>query len=400
MVELHAFSDASNSAYGTAVYFCCEGMSRLVMAKAKVAPIKPVTIPKLELTALLLAARLTTFITDAYQGILEIAKVHLWCDSQIALCWLCSRKVLPVYVNNRVDEIKSLLPNAVYRYVATKENPSDLITRGVTTKQLKTSVLWWEGPSWLTTKELWPEVMSFGEESHPITITAAQVTQQILDTEIKWNRFGSFDKLVRVIAWVIHYKQILLARVRGSDVNTTSNLAIGELRSAEENVVKLCQKEAYSKEYKALLNVNLKEPHSNITKQLGLYMEQGMIKCRGRIQFADISESAKYPILLPRDHHVTQLLIKKCHVINKHYGVNHVVAYMRQKWWIPKMRQTVKKVVNRCMTCKKLQAKPYPEINPPPLPEFRIQESEPFQFTGVDYTGAIPVKLIGSTTTK
>ncbi|MCP4991708.1 MAG: hypothetical protein GY928_38295, partial [Colwellia sp.] len=267
VVELHAFSDASNSAYGAAVYFCCEGISRLVMAKAKVAPIKPVTIPKLELTALLLAARMTTFITDAYQGILEIAKVHLWCDSQIALCWLHSHKVLPVYVNNRVDEIKSLLPNAVYRYVATKENPSDLITRGVTTKQLKTSALWWEGPSWLTHKELWPEVMSFGEESHPITITAAQVTQQILDTEIKWNRFGSFDKLVRVIAWVIHYKQILLARVRGSDVNTTSNLAIGELRSAEENVVKLCQKEAYSKEYKALLNVNLKEPHSNITKQ-------------------------------------------------------------------------------------------------------------------------------------
>ncbi|MCP4253678.1 MAG: hypothetical protein GY775_09760, partial [Candidatus Scalindua sp.] len=75
VVELHAFSDASNSAYGAAVYFCCEGISRLVMAKAKVAPIKPVTIPKLELTALLLAARLTTFITDAYQGILEIAKV-------------------------------------------------------------------------------------------------------------------------------------------------------------------------------------------------------------------------------------------------------------------------------------------------------------------------------------
>ncbi len=202
------------------------------------------------------------------------------------------------------------------------------------------------------------------------------------------------------MAWVIHYKQILLARVRGSDVNTTFNLAIGELRSAEENIVKLCQKEAYPKEYKALQNANLKEPQSNITKQLGLYMEQGMIKCRGRIQFADISESAKYPILLPRDHHVTQLLIKKCHVINKHYGINHVVAYMRQKWWIPKMRQTVKKVVNRCMTCKKLQAKPYPEINPPPLPEFRIQESEPFQFTGVDYTGAIPVKLIGSTTAK
>ncbi|MCP4254977.1 MAG: hypothetical protein GY775_16545, partial [Candidatus Scalindua sp.] len=105
VIELHAFSDASNSAYGAAVCLCCEGMSRLVVAKYKIAPIKPVTNPKLEITALLLAARMTTFITDAHQGILEIAKVHLWCDSQIALCWLCSRKVLPVYVNNRVDEI-------------------------------------------------------------------------------------------------------------------------------------------------------------------------------------------------------------------------------------------------------------------------------------------------------
>ena len=114
-VSLHLFSDASSVAYGVAAYVVSDDMSTLIMAKAKVAPIKTVTIPKLELTAVLLAARFVTYIKEAQLGKLEIGQTYIWSDSQITLSWLSSTKVLPIYVRNRVDEIKALIPDATFR---------------------------------------------------------------------------------------------------------------------------------------------------------------------------------------------------------------------------------------------------------------------------------------------
>ena len=94
---MHVFGDASNMAYGACVYIV-NGSGNLVIGKAKVAPIKPVTIPNLELTAVLWAARLSKFVKDAYDGVILFKNIHLWCDSQVALHWIQSKKILPAYV--------------------------------------------------------------------------------------------------------------------------------------------------------------------------------------------------------------------------------------------------------------------------------------------------------------
>ena len=91
--DLHVFSDTSNKAYGTCAYLCCNGQGTLVLGKAKAAPLINVTIPKIELSAVLLAATLTNFIHEVYKGIIiYIRNTHLWCDSQMTLYWLQSRK--------------------------------------------------------------------------------------------------------------------------------------------------------------------------------------------------------------------------------------------------------------------------------------------------------------------
>ena len=396
-VDLHAFADASNSAYGAAVYICNGEEARLVMAKARVAPIKKVTVPKLELTAVLLSARLVKFTLDAYSGVFQVDKLYVWSDSKIALSWIHSSKVLPVYVSNRTDEIRALVPTAQFRYVATRENPSDLVTRGISTRQLSSSA-WWQGPAWLTSPSDWPQddkgyVSDQSDWSQETQVCTSAVNTMPGDRVIDWERHGSYDRIVRILAWIFRFVNNVRARVNtdGTCLSEGSKvLRLTELNRAEICLIKQTQKESYPMEHASMSKGT--RGQTNLMKQLGLFMDEGLIRCKGRIQYADVDESTKFPILLPSSHVVTSLLIVKCHKLCLHYGVNYVLAYMRRYWWIPRMRQTIKKVHARCLVCKRLQGKPYSSVNVPPLPTHRVQRTDPFQVTGVDFTGAIQVR--------
>ena len=387
-VELHCFSDASQVAYGTVIYVVCGGHSKLLMAKAKVAPIKPVTVPKLELTAVLLSARLLDFVRQAYKDCLTITGQYLWCDSQIALHWLHNDKPKHLYVTHRVDEIKALTSDALFKYVSTQDNPADVLTRGLTASQLQHCSLWWEGPRWLTDREQWPEDLEYGEQGE--SNSTALVVHDTTET-IEWTRYGSYQRVVNVIAWIMRFiNNMTLARQSQSKV-LSSVLSINEQRYAELRLVQLVQREAFPEQWKDLHSSD-KGKHNNLVKQLGLVIDGELIKCQGRLQCSELRDLTKTPILLPNKHHVTTLLIRYCHKLSNHYGVGHVVAFMRQKWWIPRMRQAVKRVQYRCVTCKRLQGKPYMTPDNPPLPKMRVTKTDPFKCIGIDYTGAIAIK--------
>lgn len=388
-VDLHVFGDASSVAYGAAAYFCdSSGQSRLIMAKGKVAPIKKLTIPKLEITAVLLASRLAKFIKEAYSSTLTIHNLYIWSDSKISLCWLASNKRLPVYVENRVKEILVKTPDAKYRYVQTKDNPGDLLTRGVAYTDLVASKLWWEGPSWLPHSENWPDQENKGHVSQLVVAAMHDATPNET-CAINWQRCHSFGVTIRVMAWVTRYLSNLKAKSKGLDL-TKGPLTVAELRTAERKIIIQVQGEVYKQEQQEL-STSIK-PTSNIIKQLGLYMEEGIIRCRGRLQRALLDDCAKFPILLPPKHRVTSLLIEDSHRLCLHYGVGYLVAYLRQRWWIPRMRQTVKAVTGKCVICRRMQGKSYALQPAPPLPEFRVRKAEPFQVTGVDYTGSLNVR--------
>lgn len=388
-VALHLFSDASTTAYGAAAYFVSQGSSKLIMAKAKVAPLKTITLPRLELTALLLATRLFTFIKEAYEQELNIFSTTIWCDSQITLCWLASQKQLPVFVQNRVKEIHNTTPKVDFRYIPTKDNPSDLLTRGVSSEVLKNSLLWWEGPSWLPHSELWPD--GKGKEIHPVVALSIgnkeQADENSCKSFLEWNRFGSYSKVLRVIGWIKRFIRNIQAKIQGI-CGQDGSLTIPELKEAEREVGRLVQTEVYALERKDLEKGNKK----GLVRQLGLYLDNGIIRCRGRIERAHLSYNTKHPVLLPSKHPITSLIIMEAHQFCYHYGVGYVVAYLRTKWWIPRLRQRVKTTTRACVRCKRMQGRSYGGQPSPPLPGFRVQQAEPFQITGVDFTGPLNVR--------
>ena len=77
------------------------------------------------------------------------------------------------------------------------------------------------------------------------------------------------------------------------------------------------------------------------------------------------------------------------HVKLCHAGVNSTVTALRQSYWIPTIRQCVKKILSKCVVCIKLIGKPYRIPDPPPLPKLCIEKPNPFKVTGVDFTGAL-----------
>ena len=120
----------------------------------------------------------------------------------------------------------------------------------------------------------------------------------------------------------------------------------------------------------------------------------GVLHCKGRIENSTLPYSAKFPVLLPRNHHFTNLVILNCHESLKHYGVIETLTKVRSNYWIIKGRQTVKNLLSKCTVCEKLQGKPYSLIPEPPLPDFRVFEDMVFYKIAVDFAGPHYVRNI------
>ena len=158
MYELEAFGDASSSAYAAVVYLVIKSRTstqvRLIASKTRAAPLKKQTIPRLELLAALILARLTARVKTALEQCLNISRVRCWKDSKNVLYWIQGKnKEWKQFVNHRVAEIRQLLPTDVWAHVPGVENPAYLASRGVNPLSLASNSLWWNEPTWLSSEE-------------------------------------------------------------------------------------------------------------------------------------------------------------------------------------------------------------------------------------------------------
>lgn len=406
---LHVFTDASLQAYGAVVYIVDGEQSNFVMAKNRVAPIKSMTLPRLELMGALLGARLVKYI----QNNVDVSEVLFWCDSQIVINWISSNKQLKQFIQNRVTEIKDLSGGNIWRYCPTCDNPADFLTRGIPISKFKGNKKWLHGPDWILEPNKWPvwNIVNpsttlcvsaddeFNESKSDPTRSAENSCHRepfgLLDV-LEVERFGSYMKLLRVVSYIFRF--IGNCRKRLSQRNYNS-LKCEEMKEASVTLLRAVQRKSYIKEMDNLKSINTKR--LPLVKQLRLYLDNnGLLRCGGRINNAPIEESTKFPYLLPPKCHFTELIIKDAHEKQKHGSLNNTITFIQQTYWIPKIRQCVKKILRKCLPCLKIMGKPYQAPDPPPLPQDRLQCSSPFSVTGVDFTGALYVKGTGGTEIK
>ena len=407
--ELHGFSDASSIAYGACVYLTSKyddgsKSANLIASKTRIAPIKEQTMPRLELLGALILSRLMESVCKSLENALNTTlKRYFWVDSCVVLCWIRNEKIWTTYVQNRINEIRSKSKVDEWGYCPGSMNPADLPSRGVKANTLVKASIWWNGPDFLKYEPShWPEQSlnsnnpraafeetpkTFIDKTHVLSINEKEKTQ-IVSVE----RFSSKTKLIRTVAWVLRFIRKLKEKISKSNVRVyEETLDSEEISRAEKIVLKQIQKETFSEEINYLRNKQGKAP--KLVNDFNLFIDnEGILRTQTRLQNGNLMDSTKRPILLPKQHDFTTLVIREVHSNIAHSGVRMTLSTIRERFWILRGRESVKRVVRHCRLCKWFKENGFLTLPSLHLPKFRIEDGPPFLNIGLDFAGPLFVR--------
>lgn len=394
VIELHAFSDASVHAYSACIYLRSIAQNKIIsvhllIAKSRVSPIKPMTIPRLELCGAFLSARLTEKVKSSLR--LQISSCTYWCDSTIVLSWLkiTKNQLLKSFVNNRVSEILETSNTSEWRYIPTNLNPADIGSRGLNAKQLKNCKLWWSGPSFLLhqDKSTWPtQPTQIHEHDLPETKVQCHVNASLSQFSSFIERFSDFTKLQRASAYILRF----IYNCRHPYTKRIGYLQIHELQNAHNMLCKIAQAESFKPEYN-LLSKNKLLPYKNKFLYLNPFLHSdGLIRVGGRLSNSYYDYDTKHPIMMHASHYITQLIFRYYHKILIHGGPQLLTASTRHKYWTIGARNLSRKIVHNCVKCCRFSGKSIQPIMGN-LPEQRLHADYPFINTAVDYAGPVMI---------
>ncbi len=392
-VQLHGFSDASESAYAGVAYLRMVDANEvvhvsLVMSKTKVAPIKRLTIPRLELCGASLLADLLHHLRGAFS--LSCDDVFAWTDSTIVLSWLSgSPRRFKVFVGNRVSSIITLVPPNRWHHVAGVDNPADCASRGMLPSELLEHKLWWDGPEWLRHPEAqWPTGAELVEvpvpsEEKEISLHVSLPASPVLPI---LEKYSSFTHLTRVTAWVFRF----VNNCRNS-ARKLGHISVDEISHAERYWISVAQQYAFAEE---LLRLQKRSELTSRSRLLALHPvldAYGLIRVGGRTEHSSLPYSRRHPMILPGSHALTKLIIQTEHLRLLHAGPTLVAAMLSYRFHILGSRRTIRSVTRACVVCRRVSAKPKPQMLGQ-LPADRLKPGSVFERTGVDYAGPVMVK--------
>ena len=391
--RLYGFCDASITAFAAVVYLVEEADGHktvsFVASKTRVAPLKTLTIPRLELLSAVLLARLISCTAHSLSTRIDLQEPKCFTDSQVTLFWIkgTGRDWKP-FVQNRVNEVRKLVPVECWDHCSGKENPADIPSRGLTPVDLSVNYLWKNGSEWLKTSI---NVAQLPEEIPELCVTELKATSQgavhnLLTTQppsigqiIDIQRFSSIHKLYRVTAYVLKFIKLLRKQVKSHEITQT------ELSEAERLWIMDAQ-------YGLVQNQNFPKWKA----QFGLFQDESQVwRCGGRLHHANLPFSSKHPVILSKTSTLAMLIAHSAHQRVQHNGVKETLTEIRAKYWIIGGRSLIRSIIHKCVTCRRFEGRPFIPPPAPPLPSFRVKEAPPFAYTAVDFAGPMYLKCKG-----
>ncbi|KAM9709232.1 uncharacterized protein ACNS7B_023621 [Menidia menidia] len=383
-IELHHFSDASNDGYGQCSYVRVVAEEQvhctLVMAKARVAPMKIVSIPRLELTAATISAAVSKLLREELD--LKIDAEYFWTDSQVVLGYIKNEaRRFHVFVANRIQRIRDVTDPNQWFYIETSQNPADHASRGLKVADLMASD-WLRGP-----KFLWEQKIVTNPTTPELLIGDPEV--KVLKTDVV-QEDDLVKRLARFSDWVTCLNAIArIQRLAHRDIS--GPVTVEERKKAALVLIKVAQQEAFGEELK-LLSQSQKLRKTHKMYELDPFLEDGVLRVGGRLRRSSASLEFKHPVILPKEGVVTHLILDHCHKRTQHQGRGQTMNDLRAYgYWIMGASKVVAKHIKNCVTCRRVRGRTE-EQRMADLPVDRIEPSPPFSYTGIDCFGPFYTK--------
>ena len=382
-----------------------------LMGKSRLAPLKAMTIPRLELTAATTSVQVGGMISrelgDPVDG--EI----YWTDSTTVLKYIRNEtKRFHVFVANRVQRIRDETDPIQWRHVDSENNPADDASRGLEGNQITKRHRWVRGPDFLWHPESeWPtfpcdlDAVFADDPEVKKVVTHATVSDEKEEILTRFARFSNWNRMKRCVARILRLKQFLAhvqtpLETRRAGKLSSQPLKVEELQRAEEIILKLVQGCAFAKESEALRKIQGEERQKNrdlvrvkkaeIKKTSTLYRldpfldQNGLLRVGGRFSRSQVfPDNFKYPIILTKKSFVVDLIIRDAHEKVAHSGCGITLGTLRSRYWIINANSIVRHFISKCVTCRRLRGV---------VGEQRMAPAPPFTYCGVDYFGPFYIK--------
>ncbi|XP_047473555.1 uncharacterized protein LOC125028204 [Penaeus chinensis] len=420
-IELHHFSDASQNGYGQCSYLrqvSEQGQVHcaLVMSKSRVTPLKPITVPRLELTAAVVAVRMSSMLKRelGYQELKEF----FWTDSKVVLGYISNEaKRFHVFVANRVQHIKEHSSVEQWKFIESAQNPADAASRGLYVKQLIEHSLWWNGPNflWEPDYNANPSFVNVNvQENDPeVKNISSYKTQTKESTSIlpRLEYFSDWHRAKKAVALCLRLqckfknpgRATVNKELTENKESKYTSPSVTELVEAENEIIRLVQNEAFQKVKQDLQcgnndNEDASKRSKTLKKASYIYSldpfrdKNNILRVGGRMRHAEFAAINKHPVILPKDSHITEMIV--CHYHRKvhHQGRGITLNELRASgYWIIGGSSVVGRHISRCVTCKRLRGT-FQEQKMSDLPPERLEPAPPFTYCGVDYFGPFFVK--------
>ncbi|GBM48217.1 hypothetical protein AVEN_72489-1 [Araneus ventricosus] len=324
--------------------------------------------------------------------------IVLWTDPTIVLAWIQKDpSVLKPFVRNRVSAIQNLTEVSAWKHVPSKENPADIISRGIDPEKIQDCNLWWFGLSFLqdhsvvspcfcsdiNDNELYQREFKKAPTDPVCLVVQGQEVLPII------NNCSSFTRLQRVIGWCVRF----VRNAKNSLQPNKGYLISPELFKSLICLVKNVQVNCFAQEIQCLKRGQQLPNSSSLINLYPFLDEQDILRVGGRLKNSNLPIERKHPILLPDNNHFSDLIINHFHVLYLHTGAEATLANIRTKFWLINGRNYVRKIIRKCIPCLKVSAKGSNQVMAD-LPSSRVNMSRVFKRVGIDFCGPFSIKLL------